>query len=462
MLRRSFTFSPLQACRKHLKLSVSSFSLIASNACSTFRLQSSSSSSGGCPFSGSSQTQQSPASEEKQTLAAKACPFSGANKQPAESCPESGGPTADTPKPTDFRSVVNQLGKSRLSAFVTSTATAGYVLCGGTSVVTGTLVTLGTYLQSLSANTSNQCIEIEHDAKMKRTMFRPLVTGVISLPAAMAVAATELAVGTAMLSYCMTSSTATVASAGLLSSAVASVTSLALTPIGQAVALLGVVNWILYVCMYTPLKRVSATNTWFGAIVGAIPPLMGGVAALSTTSSLPLSLPLSYSTFTSLLLSPQLAPAYLLAVIMFAWQIPHFMSLSFHCRRDYENAGYKMLAFSNPVRASAYAVLLSVIMAIFCVPCVHWFMPVEPWYYVLATLANGTMIFKSIRFFNDPKKYCRSCFVFSYIFLSLMLAMLCLNHAQPVTRVQNALKSRGYLSSESDDDETQVTKHETA
>ena len=61
-----------------------------------------------------------------------------------------------------------------------ATATAGYVLCGGTCPIAIVAVTLGTYLQSLSANTANQFIEIEHDRLMKRTMFRPLVTGAIS------------------------------------------------------------------------------------------------------------------------------------------------------------------------------------------------------------------------------------------------------------------------------------------
>eukprot|EP00672_Neobodo_designis_P007383 CAMPEP_0174878532 /NCGR_PEP_ID=MMETSP1114-20130205/82803_1 /TAXON_ID=312471 /ORGANISM="Neobodo designis, Strain CCAP 1951/1" /LENGTH=414 /DNA_ID=CAMNT_0016113921 /DNA_START=43 /DNA_END=1287 /DNA_ORIENTATION=+ len=352
-----------------------------------------------CPFSGdaaastaSTATAAAAGSAGAQQASASpsgSCPMMG--NVPAETCPVEGVDTP-APAPPTAKQIVNTLGKQRLSAFVTSTASAGYVLCGGTSLPMLTAVTLGTYLQSLSANTSNQCIEIENDRMMKRTHKRPLVTGAITRPAAIALAAAELAAGTGLL-----------AATG-----------------GTTVAALGVANWVMYVCVYTPLKRVSTTNTWWGAIVGAVPPVMGGVAAAGSLSA------------------AAMPPAYLLGGVLFVWQIPHFMSLAYHCRRDYEHAGFKMLPYSNPRRASIYAVSLSVIMAGLTLPGLPMAgMVVEPWFYAASAACNAGMVYKSVLFHVHPEKYCRSCFVFSYMYLAVMLALLVANHFQPMTAAQH-------------------------
>ena len=313
------------------------------------------------------------------------CPIAGT--VPGMSCP-----MEDHAKVMSNKEILSQLGKSRLSGFVSSTAVVGYVMCGGTNPAVIAAVAFGTYLQGCSANCANQCIEIENDRLMKRTMRRPLVIGAITRPQAIGVSATELAIGTSMLA--------------------------AVSPVAAG---LGLVNWALYVGVYTPLKKISTTNTWWGAIVGAIPPVMGGVAATGTA-----------------LTAPALYPAYLLGGIMFVWQIPHFMSLAFHCRRDYEGAGFKMLAFNHPTRASVYAVALTAVMAgMTTVGPAMCGIPVEPWFYVPSIAANSAMMFKAVRFHMDPVRYCRSCFVFSYMYLAVILALFTVNHFQPVTQIVN-------------------------
>lgn len=342
---------------------------------------------GGCPFSGEA-----------------AAPKPQQQQQPSGGCPMTGIKVTETACPVEdeeqaarqlpFKAIVNQLGKSRLSGFVTSTASVGYILCGGTSVPVLAAVTLGTYLQSLSANTCNQCIEVENDRMMKRTRLRPLVTGAITRPQALALATTELSVGTALL----------------------------YATCGPTVAALGIANWVMYVGVYTPLKRVSTTNTWWGAVVGAIPPVMGGVTA------------------TGALTASTMGPAYLLGGVLFVWQIPHFMSLAFHCRRDYEFAGFKMLPFSHPTRSSVYAVSMSVVMAALTLPGPAMVgMAVEPWFYLASGVCNAGMVYKSVRFHMDPVKYCRSCFVFSYMYLAVMLAFFVANHFQPMTAAMHLL-----------------------
>jgi protoheme IX farnesyltransferase len=311
------------------------------------------------------------------------CPVAG--MVPGMSCPMEEGNAIMTRK-----EILSQLGKSRLSGFVASTAVVGYTMCGGFNPLVIGALGVGTYLQGLSANGINQCIEVENDRLMKRTAKRPLVVGAITRTQAVAICSAELAAGTAVLAS-----------------------------VSTPAAGLGLLTWALYVGMYTPLKKISTTNTWWGAVVGAIPPLMGGVAYTGSLS-----------------LAPVLYPAYILGAVMFVWQIPHFMSLAFHCRRDYEGAGFKMLAFDHPTRASVYAVSLTAVMAgLTTVALPICGMAVEPWFYPPSIAANGAMLYKAVRFHMDPNRYCRSCFVFSYLYLAIILALFTLNSMQPVTQI---------------------------
>ena len=373
-----------------------------------------------CPFSGmggaapsAPQATHSTSASSINKIGAACCPMSGSTP---EACPESpddglsrAGDAALAAK-MSAKDIVKQLGKSKLSGFVTSTATVGYFLCGGDSLTVAAAITLGTFMQSLSANTTNQIIEIEHDRSMKRTCKRPLVVGAITPWQAGALAAVELAAGTALL--------------------------YAMCPMS---AYLGVANWVMYVGVYTPLKRRSTTNTWWGAIVGAVPPLMGGTAA--TNGLICAS-------------SWAIQPAYLLGFVLFAWQIPHFMSLAYHCRRDYEAAGFKMLPFHHPTRASVYAMALAAAGGLLTTVGLPYcgFDVVDPWYYVLASIANVTFVYKTIMFHIDPVRYCRSCFVFSYMWLGAILALLCVNHCAPMALIHKQYQRWG-LPSKADDDE---------
>jgi protoheme IX farnesyltransferase len=84
-------------------------------------------------------------------------------------------------------------------------------------------------------------------------------------------------------------------------------------------AVIGFSNIILYTCIYTPLKRVSIYNTWPGALVGALPPVMGWIASTGTVD----------------------VGAILLGLSLFSWQFPHFNALSWNLRPDYARAGYR-------------------------------------------------------------------------------------------------------------------------
>ncbi|KAH9593490.1 UbiA prenyltransferase family [Trypanosoma melophagium] len=341
-----------------------------------------------CPFSGVLGEQQLKSVDVKTKTTS--CPVLGVT--PELRCPIE---SEQCVKVIPLKHLVGQLGKLRLSTFVTATTVAGYVLCGGTSPLVVSAVTVGTLLQCCSANTANQIIEKEHDKNMKRTCRRPLPMGHITRSHASILCGGELLLGSGILFLVSPSASA-----------------------------LGIANWFLYVAVYTPLKRISAINTWIGSIVGGIPPLMGGIVATGSVT----------------------APAWLLGALLVAWQIPHFMGLSFHCRRDYENAGYKMLAFYNPWRASFYAVLFSVLMGIMTLfgPAFVG-TPVEGWYYPAVAVANALMIYKAWLFHCNPKAHSRGCFVFSYIYLTIVLTALVLNHFEPVGKCVSTCQYINFL-----------------
>ena len=188
-----------------------------------------------------------------------------------------------------------ELAKARLGALVVLTAFVGYILGarGEWSLTTGLAAVIGTALSAFGANILNQWWEVERDRKMLRTRNRPLPAGRVNRPMA--------------------------ATLGLVTGAA-----------GLAVLALGT-NWLttglslfvilLYVLVYTPLKVRTPLNTVIGAVCGAVPPMMGWVAATGRLD----------------------AGAWILGGILFVWQIPHFLALAWLYREDYARGGFLML-----------------------------------------------------------------------------------------------------------------------
>nr|XP_026695727.1 protoheme IX farnesyltransferase, mitochondrial [Ciona intestinalis] len=194
----------------------------------------------------------------------------------------------------------------RMTRFVVMTTDAGFCLAPVTfDHSTFFFVTIGTALCSCAANTLNQIAEVPYDAQMDRTKGRPLVKAVISPMHAFLFSVFSGTTGALCLYY----GTNTVTT------------------------ILGVSNILLYAGIYTSLKRKHWSNTWVGAVVGAIPPVMGWTAA---TGSLD-------------------AGALIFSGILYAWQFPHFYALAWRRRGDYARGSYHMLPLSHPV-ATKYVV----------------------------------------------------------------------------------------------------------
>ena len=192
------------------------------------------------------------------------------------------------------------LAKPRLNLLVVGSAVAGYAMAGGDSCQVFRLLStiLGTGLVAGGASAYNQILERDADALMQRTRLRPLPDG-------------RLQVGEALLFATALSSL------GLATLAVG---------VNALCALVALATLVSYVVIYTPLKRVTSFATVIGAIPGALPPVIGWVAAREELSQ----------------------GAWLLFGIVFLWQLPHFLSIAWMFRDDYARAGFVMLPVLEP------------------------------------------------------------------------------------------------------------------
>jgi len=249
------------------------------------------------------------------------------------------------------------LSKFKLSVFVVSTAAAGAVLGTTTEsreerkeeeeeenesttienkIKTILDASLGTALCAFSANSLNQILERKQDGMMARTMRRPLPSGRLSLGNAVAFAVASGISGTWYLNEYTNETT----------------------------AMLGGGNILLYAFVYTPLKQVHWLNTWVGAVVGAIPPMMGYAAAadLKLIKSNSDDDEESSGSF----LREHFAKGMVLPLAVYLWQMPHFMALATMGRDDYIKGGYRMLTHpsSDPTlrRAANVAVRNSLML----------------------------------------------------------------------------------------------------
>ncbi|KAI0749888.1 UbiA prenyltransferase family-domain-containing protein [Daedaleopsis nitida] len=158
---------------------------------------------------------------------------------------------AEVLTPRRLARIYAQLSKSNLTVLVVLTAMSSVALSPLPTTVPVLLSTaIGTALCSASANTWNQIQEVPYDAQMARTRNRPLVRHAISPLHATGFAVTTGVAGPALL----------------------------WTMVNPTTAILGAANIALYAGAYTYLKRKSTLNTWVGAVVGGIPPLMGWTA----------------------------------------------------------------------------------------------------------------------------------------------------------------------------------------
>jgi len=196
-----------------------------------------------------------------------------------------------------------ELTKPRIAVMALFTVAAGYLLGAGGAAEARVLfqTLLGAGLVAAGGSALNQLFERRIDARMKRTMKRPLPAGRVSPEEA------------AMFG------------AGLAGAGLAFLAATVPAPATVAAAL----TFVLYAFVYTPMKTVSVWNTVVGAVPGALPPVIGWYAARGWTGA-------------------EWHGAAVVFGILFLWQIPHFLAIAWMYRKDYADGGLKMLPGCDP------------------------------------------------------------------------------------------------------------------
>lgn len=162
--------------------------------------------------------------------------------------------------------------------------------------------------------------------------------------------------------------------------------------VNPTVAFLGGLNIVLYAGVYTPLKRISVLNTWAGAVVGGIPPLMGWAAAAGQSA-------IGSGSWRELLLGEDSVGGWLLAGLLFCWQFPHFNSLSWPIREEYRSAGYQMLVWRNGGMNGRVALRYAVLCFPVCVGL--WAVRVtDQGFLVTSSVVNAWMVREAWRFWR--------------------------------------------------------------
>ncbi|KAF8407433.1 hypothetical protein HHK36_006566 [Tetracentron sinense] len=271
-----------------------------------------------------------------------------------------------------------ELSKARLSMLVVATSGAGFVLGSGNAIdLAGLCCTCtGTMMVAASANSLNQVFEINNDAKMKRTRQRPLPSGRITVPHA-AIWASSIGVAGTTLLACK----ANVLAAGLAAS-----------------------NLALYAFVYTPLKQIHPVNTWVGAVVGAIPPLLGWVAASGQVS-----------------INGMILPA-----ALYFWQLPHFMALAYLCRNDYAVGGFRMFSLADA--SGQRTALVALRNCLYLIPlgflAYDWGVT-SGWFVLESTLLTLTLSAAALSFYRDrTTKSARRMFRASLLYLPAFMCGL--------------------------------------
>jgi len=207
-----------------------------------------------------------------------------------------------------------QLAKVGLSLSVVFSAIAGYLLA--VEIINYQvlfLLGLGGFLMVAASNAFNQIIEKDTDALMKRTMNRPLPTGRMSKTSAFIFAITFTIIGL-----------------GILYS------------INPKSALFGAISIFLYTCAYTPMKPISPLAVFVGALPGAIPFMLGWVAATNEFG----------------------IEAGFLFMIQFFWQFPHFWSIGWLQFEEYKKAGFIMLPMDKKDQSATKQIIFYTIIMI--------------------------------------------------------------------------------------------------
>jgi heme o synthase len=285
------------------------------------------------------------------------------------------------PRPASAAADFAELVKMRLSILTVATAMAGFALGvdGPWTILLLAATVAGTALSAAGAAALNQWRERDLDALMKRTAARPLPAGRLSAQDALAAGLVLSLAGVSCLA----------AFANFLAAGLAAGTIL------------------LYILVYTPLKRITSLNTIVGAIPGALPPLIGWTAARGSIG----------------------AEGITLFAILFLWQMPHFLAIAWLYRQDYARAGFRMLSEGDDqgIATGRQAVLYALaLLLVSLLPSVFFGWSAVYFYGALLLGAGFTAMAGNFACSGGSVPAARGLFLASIVYLPLLLALVVL------------------------------------
>lgn len=269
-----------------------------------------------------------------------------------------------------------QILKFKITVFVVISAVFGYFIGVSEYHLPDVFwLIVGGFLVTGSANAFNQIIERNHDKLMERTKVRPLPQNKLNVTEVIIVASLSGIIGISVLWIFL----------------------------NQLSGVLGLLAIFMYAAVYTPLKRISPYAVFIGAFPGAIPPMLGWVAATGAFSF----------------------EAGMLFAIQFFWQFPHFWAIAWRLHPEYQKAGFKMLPYDKKNRTSAIIIFISSILLL-----TSSFLP--EYYNVTGRIATiGLFIFSALMVYPSFKlmktlddKYALRIMLMSYLYLILSLLVI--------------------------------------
>lgn len=270
-----------------------------------------------------------------------------------------------------------RLIKYKLSLAVTLTGVAGYLICVDTPGLEMIFLALGVFLLASGASALNQVQERSLDSLMNRTSNRPLPSGSLAKKPALAISLILIICG-----------------------------SLSLLLSGWLPFLLGLSNILFYNLLYTRLKRVSYLAIIPGALVGALPPIIGWTAAGGN----PFSPTILY-----------------LALLIFMWQIPHFWLLIIKYHREYEKAGFKtVLKIFDEIQVRRLVFIWIAVSTMFAMTWFYFGIDINIVFAYIILISNILFILCFYWLLFHSNKEISTAFVLSNAFISTIFLLLAL------------------------------------
>jgi len=288
-------------------------------------------------------------------------------------------PTTSTDK--GWVAVYADLFKARLTSLVLLTTMVGFYVGFRGPADYGLLcrTLLGTALLAGGAAALNQFLEREYDARMRRTQDRPLPSGRLQPQSVLLVGSAAALLGVLCLAW----------------------------GVNLTTSLVGTLSLVCYLFVYTPLKRVTWLNTLFGAVPGALPPLMGWTAARGELSREGLAL----------------------FAIQACWQVPHFMAIAWIYREEYAHAGFKMLPVIDPQGRRTGRQALGFSLALLMMSLCPFLFHLTGLIYLFSALVLGLIfVWLAFQFAREPAvARARQLFYASLLYLPLLLGVMVLD-----------------------------------